>query len=176
MRKDCKNMNAKIFWLGGLCAAYIAGIPAVHGGNTSSRGDGQAASSYTYDNEQGVIPWRILLAHANHEISGTFDDQAVIHWNLLPVRQKDVSQGTCYPSGLSGTSVRYAIKDLLAQYLAYLDQGKNKIVGGCFGNLEKECFVRITHHNGEDVFGFEMRFKAIQDKMIMDSLFCEITP
>jgi hypothetical protein len=168
-------MNAKTVGLGALCIVCIAGIPTIQEENIS-RGNEQVAPSYTYDNEQGVIPWRILLSHSNYEIPETFDDQATIHWDLLPIKQKDVSQGTCYPSGLSGTSTHYAIKDLLAQYLAYLDQGENKIIGGCFGNMEKECFIEMIHRNGEDVFGFEMRFKAVQDKIMMDSLFCDITP
>jgi hypothetical protein len=169
-------MNAKIVGLGSLCIACTVGTPIVQGENIPAHDDGQVVSSYPYDNEQGVIPWKILLSHANHEIPGTFNDKETIHWGLLPVQQKDVSRGTCYPSGRSGTADRYAIKDLLAQHLAYLDQGTNRIIGRCFGDAEKECFIKISHHNKEDVFGFEIRFKTIRDNIIMDALFCDITP
>jgi hypothetical protein len=128
--------------------------------------------------DQAILPWTILLSHSNMVIPNQYDSNALIIWDLLPVNNREVGQGSCYISHpyFPDSSRPRMIKDLIALQLANLNHGENKITGQCLGDKRKECFIKIAHESGEYVFGFEIRFKTKQNNILKGSLFCEITP
>lgn len=131
-----------------------------------------------YDSSDAISPLTILLSHSNKTIKKSPQNiNSLIYWKRLPERlgAREVSKGSCYSEALE-PSKPYTIKDLLAPALAGLVYGKNRIIGQCFGEKNKECYVEITHSFDESVYGYQIRFKTNQDKIIMDSLFCINTP
>ena len=130
------------------------------------------ATSFHADNDIETA-WEILLSNLEQEISGEYDDVPVV-WQSLPVDNPVVPKGTCYYR--SHPESYKKIKYLLLPQLSGLNQCENVIIGQCYGKERKECFIRITHSIGESKSYFELRFKAVFDKIIMDSLYCEITP
>jgi hypothetical protein len=117
-----------------------------------------------------LIPLTILLSHSN---------------SVLPRKQRsDVEWGApCYEPNprrydKPNPARPYMVKDMLALPLSELDQLGAKIAGECRGGKYKECVLSIEcHHPTEELhFGFEVRFKAVQDKIIMSTLSCSSMP
>jgi hypothetical protein len=132
-----------------------------------------------YDDNSLETALEILLSNLEQEIPKEYSDFPVIWKHLpLPVDKSVTPKGSCYSRSSPQPN---KIKYLLLPSLAGLDQedvtqGAHKIAGQCFGQERKECFIRITHSYGDGAAGFEIRFKTIDNKIITDSMFCDITP
>jgi hypothetical protein len=130
-----------------------------------------------YDSSSAVLPLKILLTNSNNIIRKWKNPNAIIYWKLLPerFRNRETDQVTCGNDDMF-QSGRLTIKDILAVPLAELVYGKSMIIGECFGEENKECYIEITHANGEAVFSYEIRFKTQKNKLLMDSLRCVSIP
>jgi hypothetical protein len=132
---------------------------------------GNETSFHTDNDIETVL--EILLSNLEQDVPGEYEDTPVI-WGRLPVDNPVVPKGSCYYQFQPESYNK--IKYLLLPQLAGLARGENVITGQCFGEEKKECFIKIIHSFGESKSYFELRFKTIHDKIITDSLFCEITP
>jgi hypothetical protein len=159
-----------------LVAMLFLCLPSISiASNNTSTPEDELLFSSNYTDENAIFPLKVLLSNSNKTILKNENPNGTIYWKLLPeyLGGRDVSKGSCYSDTASQP---YTVKDLLAVPLSGLVYGKNRIVGQCFGKEHKECYVEITHASGEDVYSYQIRFKTNFDKMIMDSLWCRITP
>jgi len=79
---------------------------------------------------------------------------------------------SCY--GLVRGVARPTLGDFLATPLAGLNQGTNRVTGGCDRD---RCRVLITHSAGEeDLFSYEYRFRTARGRLVPASLTCISTP
>ncbi|MDR0564210.1 MAG: hypothetical protein LBG78_04655, partial [Azoarcus sp.] len=137
-----------------------------------------------YDDISAEFPLRVLLSNSNKVIpkkkslNYKKNLDSSIYWKLLPEKVahgvRKTEMGTCnYDMGQRG---QLTIKDLLISPLAGLVYGKSAVIGQCFGEENKECYIEITHAFNEVVYGYEIRFKTQKNKLLMDSLWCVNTP
>jgi|GEM_PF-4641875 hypothetical protein len=143
------------------------------------------SESSDVDTNSSRQAWLFLFDNANNEIPyiTAKDKPDTIKWNKLPIKQlrekgtllnnSDETDRTvnCRSSHVDGTK-SYKLKDALITPLSYFGHGENLIFSGCFGERNKECYVWLHHTKGESIFNFELRFKTIDDKIDMNSLFC----
>jgi hypothetical protein len=93
---------------------------------------------------------RALLASANAEIP---------------------KKSSCY--AFYGQRGMFTVKDVLAPQLANLTDGKNVIEAGCDRN---QCRVEISHEQGESVSLAKLQFTVRNERAVVASLACDITP
>jgi hypothetical protein len=139
-----------------------------------------AESAHAQENNQTGAreAFDILLSHLDRKISQYPGPDFPVIWRLLPVPEdiRITLRGVgCRPSHFL-ESEPYTLKDLLLPQLSSLDAGENVVKGQCIGQDRKECSMQIRHASGEEKSSFEIRFKTIQGKIQMESLYCNITP
>jgi hypothetical protein len=91
---------------------------------------------------------------------------------LLAVANAEIPKNSsCH--AFSGQRGPFTVKDMLATELANLTDGKNTIVAGC---VQNKCEVEIAHEHGESVARAVLRFTVRNDKAVVSTLLCAITP
>lgn len=82
-------------------------------------------------------------------------------------------QSSC--QGDYGQQGKPKVKDVLAMELAYLNRGRNTIIGKCKGD-PKSCVLRIRHAYGEDVYSADIHFQVRGGLVDINTLSCIMTP
>jgi len=92
---------------------------------------------------------------------------------LLSIANDSASHGLHCDGDYPGNTHQLKVRDIIAEQLSVFNNGKNTIKGSCKNN---KCAVVMHHANGEDVSSTTIMFNIKNDKALVNTMSCIITP